>query len=214
MIFQDRREAGDKLAQRLRTLALRNPFVLALPRGGVAVGSPVAGILACPLDVIPLMKIPIPWSPEASYGVVTMDGTTALNRPLINRLELSDRELEMAAALVLQEARRREALYRHGRSFPDLSGKSVVLIDDGLASGYSMLAAVNFTKKRQPRSIVVASPISSDMAHRLLAAEKGIDRIVVLAIDAEPLFSLSSHYRVFPPVTDEDVLRLLSSAEA
>lgn len=195
----------------MKALALPDPIVLALPRGGVAVASAVAKALVCPIDVIPLMKIPIPWSPEASYGVVVMDGTMVLNKPLVNRLELSERELEMAAAMVLQEAKRREQIYRRGKPFPELACKTVVLVDDGLASGYSMLAAVNFAKKRQPCSVIVASPVASDMACRMLAAEKGIERLVVLAVDAEPLLSLSSHYKEFKTLTDEDVLSFLSA---
>jgi len=210
MIFQDRRQAGEKLAQELQTLALEDPLVLALPRGGVPVGSAVAKALSCAFDVIPLMKIPIPWSPEASYGVVVMDGTTVLNTPLVNRLELSERELEMAAAGVLREAKRREQSYRGGRPFPELTGRTVILVDDGLASGYSMLAAVIFAQKRQPRSIIVAAPIASDMAYRMLAAEKGIDRIITLARDVEPVFSLSSYYKEFKTLTDDDVIRELS----
>lgn len=210
MIFQNRRQAGEKLAQELKNLALPASIVLALPRGGVPVGSVVAKVLACPFDVIPLMKIPIPWSPEASYGVVAMDGTMALNKPLVNRLELSDRELEMAADRVLQEAKRREQLYRGGRPFPDLSGRTVILIDDGLASGYSMLAAAGFAKKRRPRSIVIAAPVASVTAVCRLANEKGIERIITLVQDEEQLFSLASHYRDFTTLTDDDVLRELA----
>ncbi|HEX9860508.1 MAG TPA: phosphoribosyltransferase family protein [Nitrospirota bacterium] len=211
MIFHDRKQAGEKLAQELAALALEDPLVLALPRGGVPVGRSAARALACAFDVIPLVKIPVPWSPEASYGVVAMDGTLVLNRPLVNRLELSERELELAAAQVLEEAKRRDRLYRQGRPFPELSGKTVVLIDDGLVSGYSMLAAFFFVKKRDPRSVIAASPVASDMARRVLAAEKGLDRIVTLAVDVEQLFSMSSYYREFQPVTDDDVMRELRS---
>jgi len=210
MIFQDRAQAGEKLAQELKSLTLVKPIVLALPRGGVPVGSVVAKVLACPFDVIPLMKIPIPWSPEASYGVVAMDGTMALNKSLVNRLELSDRELEMASGMALREAKRREQLYRGGRPFPDLSDRTVILADDGLASGYSMLAATAFAHKRRPSSIVVAAPVASNMAFRLLAAEKRIDRIVTFVRDAEQLFSLASYYKDFKTLTDDDVLRALA----
>jgi hypothetical protein len=119
-----------------------------------------------------LVKIPVPWSPEASYGVVAMDGTMVLNRPLVNRLELSERELEMATAAVLRGAQGRERLYRRGRPFPELAGRTVILVDDGLASGYSMLAAVNFAAKRKPRSIIAAAPIASDAACRLLGGKR------------------------------------------
>jgi putative phosphoribosyl transferase len=212
MIFQNRTQAGEKLAHELKSLTLLDPIVLALPRGGVPVGSAVAKVLGCAFDVIPLMKIPIPWSPEASYGVVAMDGTTVLNSPLVNRLELSERELEMASAVVLREAQRREQLYRGGKPFPELANRTVILVDDGLASGYSMLAAVRFAKKRRPRAVIVASPVASGAARRLLASEKDIERTVTLAVDSEQLFSLSSYYREFEPVTDEEVQRLLIHA--
>lgn len=210
MIFQNRTQAGLKLAQELKNLGLIDPLVLALPRGGVPVGSAVANVLACTLDVIPLMKIPIPWSPEASYGVVAMDGTLALNMPLVHRLELSERELEIATSLVQQEAQSRERLYRQGRPFPGLENRSVILVDDGLASGYSMLAAVNFAKKRRPRAVLVAAPIASDIAIRMLAADKNITSIVTLVNNAEPFFSLASYYKEFKTLTDGDVLHELA----
>jgi putative phosphoribosyl transferase len=210
MIFQDRKQAGYKLADALQTEPLNNAIVLAIPREGVAVAAPVAETLECPLDVIPLMKIPIPWSPEASYGVVAMDGTMVWNRPLMNRLELSERELEMAAAVVIEEAKRRSELYRRGRPFPELKGKIVILVDDGVGSGYSMLAAAHFTAKRTPRTIIIASPVVSDIARRLLSAEKGVHRIVALVNDAEPFFSLQTYYRDYAFLSDEDVIRELT----
>ncbi|MDA8423192.1 MAG: phosphoribosyltransferase family protein [Nitrospiraceae bacterium] len=209
MIFQDRTQAGRKLAQELKSLGLIDPLVLALPRGGVPVGRAVSNVLACALDVIPLMKIPIPWSPEASYGVVAMDGTPALNMPLVHRLELSERELEVATSLVRHEAERREQLYRQGKPYPELENRSVILVDDGLASGYSMLAAVNFVKKRRPRAVIVAAPIASDSAVRMLAADRDVAAIVTLVNDAEPFFSLAAYYKEFKTLTDGDVLREL-----
>lgn len=212
MIFKDRTQAGEKLAQALKDLALSDPIVLALPRGGVPVGKAVAHVLNCVLDVIPLMKIPIPWNPEASYGVVAMDGTIALNSPLVNRLELSDRELAVATSMVLKEAQRQERLYRQGKLFPRLESRTVILIDDGLASGYSMLAAVNVVKKRQPRTIIIGAPVASDVAIRMLAADKEIASLVTLVNDAEPFFSLTAYYREYDTLTDDDVLRDLASS--
>lgn len=209
MLFQNRTQAGEKLAQQVSALNPQNPVVLAIPREGVAVASPVAKTLGCPLDVIPLMKLPIPWSPEASYGVVAMDGTTVWNRPLMNRLELSERELEMAASSVIEEAKRRYRMYRQGRPFPELRERTAILIDDGLGSGYSMLAAINFTRKRNPRAIIIAAAVISDIARRMLAAEQGIDRIVGLAHDAEQFFSLETYFRDYAFLSDEDVIREL-----
>ncbi len=214
MQFQNRTQAGEKLALEVAKLAPIDPLVLALPRGGVPVGSAVARMLNCPCDVISLVKITIPWSPEASYGVVVMDGTVVMNKPLINRLELSDAELAIATNAVLQEVKRREQMYRQGKPFPDLENRAVILADDGLASGYSMLAAVSFAKKRRPRSIVVASPVASDAAYRMLVADREIDHIVTLTRDTEQLFSLGDYYREFPDLTDDDVIRELSRAGA
>jgi predicted phosphoribosyltransferase len=212
MLFHNRTQADEKLAQELAKLAPIDPLVLVLPRGGVPVGREVARILNCPYDVIPPMKIPIPWSPEASYGVVVMDGTVVMIKPLINRLEFSDAELEIAANAVQQEAKRREQVYRHGKPFPELEGRAVLLADDGLASGYSMLSAASFAKKRRPRSIVVAAPVASDTACRMLVADKEIDHIVTLARDTEQLFSPVDYYKEFPDLTDDDVIQELSCA--
>lgn len=214
MIFQNRTQAGEKLAQELTKLALIDPLVLALPRGGVPVGIAVARTLNCPFDVLPLMKVPIPWSPEASYGVVVMDGTVVLNKPLINRLELSGPELEIAANRVLQEAKKREQLYRRGKPFPVLENRTVVLADDGLASGYSMLAAVTFAKKQKPRSIIVAAPVASDLASRMLTADEGIAHMVSLVRNSEQIFSLADYFRDFTSLTDDDVVQLLSISGA
>lgn len=210
MIFQNRSQAGEKLAEALQALALRDSFVLAIPRGGVPVAGAVAKTLACGFDVVPLVKMPVPWSPEASYAVAASDGTLALNAPLINRFEMSEREVEMAAEGVVREAGRREALYRKGRPFPVLEKKSVIIVDDGLGSGYSMLAAVEFVKKRNPGAVLVAAPVASDSACRLLAEKPEISSLVVLIRDFELVFSLPAYYKEFPSVTDEDVVRLLS----
>ncbi len=210
MIFQNRTQAGEKLAQELKALHLPDPIVLAIPRGGVPVGVAVAKALSCPFDVVSLIKIPIPWSPEASYGVVVIDGTMALNQPLIHRLELSEKELEMAADMVMKEVKRRELIYRNGRLFPSLQRRAVILTDDGLASGYSMLAAAAFVRKKNPGSVIIASPVASESALNMLSKEPSIDKLVALVKDAEPVFSLPSFYKDFAPLTDDDVVQYLS----
>lgn len=210
MIFQNRAQAGEKLGAELLSLELRDPFVLAVPRGGVPVGKAVAAALACPLDVISLIKIPVPWMPEASYGAAAVDGTLALNMPLVHRLELSEREIEMASEPVIREAQRREDIYRRGRDFPSLEQKSVVIVDDGLGSGYSMLAAVDFVRKRNPRMVVAAAPVASNGAFRMLAALPRVNLLIVLIRDPDQIFSLNSHYRDLSALEDDDVIRSLS----
>jgi predicted phosphoribosyltransferase len=210
MIFLNRTQAGEKLAQELRDLDLVDSLVLAIPRGGVPVAAAVAKILGCSFDIVPMVKVPIPWSPEASYGAIASDGTMALNQPLIHRLEVSLRELEMAALKISEEAKRRERLYRGERPYPALENRTVTLIDDGLCSGYSMLTAIYFARKRRPKSIIVAAPVASEAALMVLSEEPEIDRLVVLSRDAEQVFSLNAHYKDFTPITDDDVIRYLS----
>ncbi len=212
MIFLNSIQAGEKLAEKIQPLLLAGPLVLAIPRGGAPVGAAAARALACPLDVISLVRITIPWDPEASYGAVTMDGTSALNLPLIHRLEISAAELEMASGMVREEAGRRERTYGNGRPFPSLAGKTVILVDDGLSSGYSMLAAGRFVRKKNPLAVIVASPVSSDSAYRMLSSETGIDRLIVLVKDMEQVFRLAGFYKDFKPLTDMDVISCLSSA--
>jgi predicted phosphoribosyltransferase len=211
LIFQSRIQAGEKLAAELLSLDLRNPVVLAVPRGGVPVAGSVAKVLNCPLDVIPLIKIPIPWSPEASYGAAASDGTLALNLPLMHRFELSEREVEIASRPAIEEVRKREQLYRNGKPFPPLNGKSVIIVDDGLGSGYSMLAAVEFAKKKNPRMVVATAPVASDSAFRMLAALPHVNLLIALVRDAEQVFSPASYYKDFAPVSDNDVLACLAA---
>ena len=213
MKFQNREQAGEKLAGEIISLKATEPVVLAIPRSGVPVGHAIARALSCPLDIIPLMKIPIPWAPEASYGAVAADGTSALNHPLLHRFELSEREIAIAVEAVAEQAKRREDLYRRGSPFPSLTAKTVVITDDGLASGYSMLAAVRFVRKREPLSVIVAVPVATEQAQGLLSSEPGIDGFIVLFKDTEQVFSLPSFYKEFGPLADEDVIRYLSSAD-
>jgi putative phosphoribosyl transferase len=207
--FPDRSHAGEKLGRLLLALKPTDPVILAIPREGVAVARPAAKALGCDLDVIPLMKLPVPWSAEASYGVVAMDGTMVWNRSLMNRLDLSERELEIAAEAFIEEARKRAQLYRKDRPFPRLADRTAVLIDDGVGSGYSMLAAVNFAAKRHPRAVIVAAPVISGVAHRLLAAEPAVSSIVALVHDVEQFFSLGSYFQDYSFLTDDDVVRAL-----
>jgi len=140
-LFRDRLDAGRKLAERLIGLAGEDSIVLAVPRGGVPIGSAIAQRLACPLDLIIPRKLPIPANPEAGFGAVMGDGTIVLNEPLVRGLKLTKGEIDAIVAEVSAEVRRREQEYRGRTPPPLLSGKQVILVDDGLASGYTMIAA-------------------------------------------------------------------------
>lgn len=208
VLYKTRREAGEKLAQELLKLKLRDPIVFGIPRGGVPVGEPVARALGCTLDVVVLRKIPIPWSPEAGYGAVTLDKNVVLNKNMLAYLRLAHADIDAGVDEVYLEVLRRDRVYRGDRPFPDLRNKVAVLVDDGLASGYTMLAALKFVKARKAGRVVVASPVSSESAYVLLKPEA--DELVVLHVDHEPSFAVASFYHSFPDLEDEEVINILA----
>lgn len=206
-LYKTRAEAGSKLAREVAKLKLVSPIVLGIPRGGVPVGEPVAGVLGCPLDVVVLRKIPIPWSPEAGYGAVTLDRTVVINEKMLSYIRLGRGEIEAGVSEVYREVIRRNEAYRGDRPFPDLKLRTAVLVDDGLASGYTMLAAVKFVRARGAAKVVVASPVASDSAYELIRPEA--DELVALYVDYGAQFAVASFYEEFPDLTDEEVIEIL-----
>jgi putative phosphoribosyl transferase len=211
MIFKDRHDAGRQLAERL-LLYRRNAVVLAIPRGGVPVGYEVSRGLDVPLDIIVPRKLPIPSDPEAGFGAVAPDGTVVLNEALMWYLGLSTEEIERIIGEVLGEVRRRIREYRGDRPLPRLSGKNVIVVDDGLASGYTMIAAVRALRKERPRRVIVAVPCSPRTSVERL--EKEADEVVCLAVQSSGPFAVASFYERFPDLRDEEVKGLLSQAQA
>lgn len=206
-LFRDRRDAGRRLAERLLDYEGRDAVVLAIPRGGVPVGLEVAKRLGAQLDVIVPRKIPIPWNPEAGMGAITADGTTVLNESMVRSLGLSKEEIEHAADEVRQEVIRRTETYRAGRAEPEIAGKPVILVDDGLASGYTMLAAIEFLRKQSPSSVVVAVPVASQGATRLIGPK--VDELVALIVSERLPFAVADFYLEWRDLTDEEVLAYL-----
>jgi len=210
--FATREEAGRRLA---REVAQRHrgvqALVLAIPRGGVPVGMPIALALDAPLDVIIPRKIPIPWDPEAGLGAVTAEGTIVLNEELVPLLGLSPEEIERAARAVQEEIRRRSQVYRGRRPSPDVAGKLVVLTDDGLASGLTMIAAIRSLRRSGPERVLVAVPVAPRSSLRRIETEA--DEVICLVEQVQPPFAVASFYRQFPELSDEQVLRDLQRVE-
>ena len=206
-LFRDRRDAGRRLAERLLDYEGRDAVALAIPRGGVPVGVEVAKRLGAQLDVIVPRKIPIPWNPEAGMGAITADGTTVLNESMVRSLGLSKEEIEHAADEVRQEVIRRTETYRAGRAEPEIAGKPVILVDDGLASGYTMLAAIEFLRKQSPSSVVVAVPVASQGAARLIGPK--VDELVALIVSERLPFAVADFYLEWRDLTDDEVLAYL-----
>lgn len=202
ILFEDREEAGRRLAEAYPGPA-DDPVVLGIARGGIPVGYSLAVALGGTLDVVTARKLPIPWNPEAGFGAVAPDGSVFLNRDMVLRLGLGETEIGEIAQEVLQEVRRREEAYRGKRPFPSLEGREVILTDDGLATGYTMLAAISMARKRRPRLLAVAVPVSPEDTARMI--ESRVDLFLCLHRSRRYPFAVAEFYRDFRDLTDEEV---------
>lgn len=208
--FADRTEAGQRLAEALSRYARsRDLLVLALPRGGVPVAFEVAERLGAELDVIVVRKLGVPYQEELAMGAIASGGAKVLNQDVIASLGLSEDEIETVAQREAQELARRERIFRGERPFPQVKGRTVILVDDGLATGATMRAAVAALRQLEPSAIVVAVPVAPpDTAARLRAE---VDDLVCLATP-EAFYAVGQWYVDFSQLSDEDVRDLLAKA--
>jgi predicted phosphoribosyltransferase len=207
-LFRDRREAGRLLAAKLTAYANRpDVIVLALPRGGVPVADEVARALGAPLDVFVVRKLGVPGSEELAMGAVATGGVRVLNDQLVNRLGIPDHLIDAVAVREGQELARRERLYRGGRPLLDVRDRTVILVDDGLATGATMHAAIAALRQLHPARIVVAVPTASPETCEEMRAE--VDD-VICAITPEPFQAVGRWYQDFAQTTDEEVQDLLT----
>ncbi|BDY12019.1 phosphoribosyltransferase [Hydrogenimonas cancrithermarum] len=212
-MFKDRIEAGQKLADALETIGpFENPIVLALPRGGVPVAYEVAKRLHAPLDVIIVRKLGAPFNEEFAIGAL-VEGEperVVLNEDAVYRLGIGKSYLDEVVAKEREELHRRQQRYRGSQNpLENLAGKTVILIDDGIATGYTMKAALAAIREQNPASIVVAVPVAP--SDTLPEMERLADRVVVLQTP-EPFWAVGAHYERFDQTSDEEVIELLEKA--
>jgi putative phosphoribosyl transferase len=206
--FRDRREAGRLLASRLAAYANRpDVLVLALPRGGVPVAFEVARALGAPLDVFVVRKLGVPGHEELAMGAIATGGVRVLNDQVVRALRIPEYVIEAGAGKERQELARRERLYRGDRPFPDVRGRTAILVDDGLATGTTMQAAVRALRQQQAARIVVAVPLAAPETCQELSEE--VDDIVC-AVTPEPFEAVGLWYEDFSQTTDEEVGDLLA----
>jgi len=207
-LFRDRREAGRVLAEKLAAYANRpDVLVLALPRGGVPVAYEVARALSAPLDVFVVRKLGVPGYEELAMGAVATGGVRVLNDQLVESLGIPEQMIDAAAVREQQELARRERLYRGGRPPPDVRGRTAILVDDGLATGATMRAAVEALRRQNPARIVVAVPTASP---EICEEMKSKADEVICAITPEPFHAVGRWYQDFSQTTDEEVRVLLA----
>jgi putative phosphoribosyl transferase len=205
-LFRDREDAGYRLAGKLSHLARENPIVLALPRGGVAVAHPVAHALGVSLEVLGVRKLTVPWHPELTVGAVAEGGAMFLNPKRLDS-DISDEVLEELLFEERAELSRRVGGYRGARPLPELEGRTVVLVDDGVDTGSSARAAILAIRRKRPARLVFAVPVAASDAAKALAML--VDELVCLHITPH-LYSVGTWYREFRKLDDVEVLALLA----
>lgn len=210
MRFEDRRDAGRQLADRLAAGPWSDPVVFALPRGGVPVAAEVAQRLAAPLEVLVARKIGAPNQPEFGIGAIAEGGVRVLDQDVVDRLSLREADVDELVRTEQVELARRVATYRGARTLPPLTGCDVILVDDGLATGVTARAGVLALENLAPHRLVLAVPICAPDTARRLAAS-GIELVSVHQPD--DFRAVGNWYRRFDQTTDEEVLELLAAAD-
>ena len=206
-VFRDRVHAGELLASKLKPYVGKDSIVLAIPSGGVPIGSIIAKELGLQMDLIIVRKLPIPYNTEAGFGSMSWNGEVKLNEKLVEQLQLSDPEIDSIIRDVKSELDKRMEIFRGNRPFPELKGKTAIIVDDGLASGYTLLAAISSVKRLSPARIMVAVPTASKNAVDFLAPY--VDEIFCLNIRETKIFAVADAYQEWHDLTQQEVLKLL-----
>jgi putative phosphoribosyl transferase len=208
--FRNRMDAGRALAPALRRYRSRDDvLVLALPRGGVPVAAEVATALHAPLDVMIVRKLGVPWHEELAMGAVASGGVRVLNAEIVSRAGISSEEIEQATRTQQHEIERREKTYRGSRRRPEVNGKCIILVDDGIATGATMRAGIRALREVGAAAIVAAVPVAPAETIDILRSEA--DEVVCLAAP-EPFYAVGAWYADFQQVSDDEVSRLLCRA--
>jgi putative phosphoribosyl transferase len=209
MVFEDRFDAGRKLAEQLERYRGPDTIVLGLPRGGVVVAFEIAKTLRIRLEVLITHKIPAPGNPEYAIGAVAENGEAQLNSEEIDGLGIPATYIRQEIQNQMREIERRKQLYRSGRNLPSLQGRTAIIADDGVATGYTMMAALKAARAEHPSKLVMAVPVGPQETIDELA--RMADEIVVLS-SPSPFFAVGAFYRNFEQTSDQDVQALLRKA--
>jgi putative phosphoribosyl transferase len=209
--FLDRRDGGRRLAPLLEHLKSTTPVVLGLPRGGVPVADEVAKALDAPLDVIIVRKLGVPWQPELAMGAIGEDGVRVLNRDVVENLRLTANEIQEVEGRERDELERRVSTYRRGRPMTDLAGKTVIIVDDGIATGATAEAACIVARAHGAARVVVGVPVASTSAVRSLGAHA--DEVVGVEVSSD-LGAIGLYYEDFSPTSDQEVEGILQGASS
>ena len=207
MVFESREEAGTLLADKLKKYG-KNCVVLAIPRGGVVVGAQIAHARSCPLEVIIIRKLGAPSNPELAIGATTSKGGVVLDQELIKKLEVTKGYIRSELSRQQKEARRREKVYLKGEPI-NITDKTVILVDDGIATGATIEAAIQAVREERPARVILAVPVAPP--HTVERLKNEVDELVVLSTP-EHFWAIGEFYSSFPQISDEEVVSILREA--
>jgi len=207
IVFENRFDAGRQLAQRLASYKNKNVVDLAIPNGGVPIALQVALAIKAELDIIVARKLPVPLRPEGGFGAVADDGTVTLNDRIVEAFKITEKNVHYQIQKVRNSIRQRSLLYKGTRPITPLKDRIVIIVDDGLASGYTMLAAIKSVKKRKPQEVIVGVPAASREAVALVS--KIADAVVTCHTAGQGKFYIQDSYRYWHVMKDEEGLKCL-----
>lgn len=207
-VFKDRFDAGIKLAEACKIVFKNVDYVFAIPMGGVPIGFKISEILNAKFDLLICRKLLIPWNREAGFGAIDPDGNIFIDDEFAFQLGLSEEEIEAAIKEQLNEISRRNTVLRSGREYPDLKNKSVILVDDGIAAGYTMSVAIQFSRKRNAGKIYIAVP--TGCASSVFKLSKIVDSILCLNLRDELFFAVANAYKFWRDLTEKDLKHILN----
>jgi len=206
-VFNDRFDAGIKLSNACKEVFGHVDYVFAIPMGGVPIGIEIAKALKAEFDLLICRKLLIPWNREAGFGAVDPDGNVYVDLEFVRELELSEFDVDSAIKEQLNEIEKRNIRLRGGRPYPHLDGKSVILVDDGIAAGYTMNAAIKFCRKRGAGGIFIAVPTGSTRSVKLLS--QYVDLILCLNLRDDIWFAVADAYRFWRDLNENDIMEIL-----
>lgn len=209
-VFADRVEGGERLAELFEHVELTQPLVLAVPAGGVPVAAALARLLEAPLDAVVVSKITLPWNSEAGYGAVAFDGSYRLNQELILAAGLDRATVDAGIRLTREKVARRQQLFRQQRPMPELAVRDVIVVDDGLASGFTMLAVVAALRRAGANQLLLAVPTAHDLAAHRLAGE--VDAVYCANLRSGFSFSVAAAYRHWYDVSEAEAGAILQQS--
>lgn len=207
MIFENRFHAGERLADEFQGWKLKQPIAVAIPPGGILVGTSFAEKLGCELDVICPVQLPIPFNPEASFGVVAVDGTVILNDEILWEITLKQNQIDQIKEERLNEARRLERFYRGVRKKPELQGRDVVLLDDGSSDVLTLITAARSMRNQEPKTLIFSAPVLCSIYLEKLEPE--VDEVIRVLTSRTWLYQVQTYYTAFDEIGDEPARQIL-----